>query len=129
VSPRTAQRVFLAVGVIHAALGLFMLLAAGSFYESIGTFEPRNDHYIRDLGTFYVALGVAFAAAGSRPAWRAPVLLLALVEYALHTANHLYDIGHPEKDWVGPATAALVAAGLLLLALLAYLLGRPRRAS
>jgi hypothetical protein len=129
VSPRTAQRVFLTVGVIHAALGLFMLLAPGPFYESIGTFEPRNDHYIRDLGTFYVALGVAFAAAGPRPAWRAPVLLLAIVEYALHTANHLYDIGHPEKDWVGPVTAALVAAGLLLLALLAYLLGRPRRAS
>lgn len=126
-SPRTAQRVFLVVGVIHAAFGLFMLLAPGTFYDSIGTFEPRNDHYIRDLGTFYVALGVAFGAAGPRPAWRAPVLLLAIAQYALHTANHLYDLGRPEKDWVGPATAALVAAGLVLLAGLAYALARPRR--
>jgi hypothetical protein len=127
VRPRTAQRIFLAVGVAHVAFGLFMLVAPGPFYEGLATFEPRNDHYIRDLGTFYVALGVAFGVAGTRPAWRAPVLLLAIVEYALHTANHLYDIGRPEKDWVGPVTAALVAGGLVLLALLAYALARPRR--
>jgi hypothetical protein len=127
VSPRTAQRVFLAVGVVHAAAGLFMLFAPGTFYDGLGTFQPRNDHYIRDLATFYVALGVAFAAAGMRPAWRAPVLLLAIVQYALHTANHLCDVGWPEKEWVGPVVAALMAAGLVLLALLAYALTRPPR--
>jgi hypothetical protein len=105
-----------------------MLLAPGSFYESIGTFEPRNDHYIRDLGTSYVALGIGFGAAGPRPAWRAPVLLVAIVQYALHTANHLYGVGRPEKSWVGPVTAALVAAGLVILAGLAFALARPRRA-
>jgi hypothetical protein len=127
VSPRTAQLVFLAVGVAHAAVGLFMLFAPGPFYDGLGTFQPRNDHYIRDLGTFYVALGVAFGAAGTRPAWRAPVLLLAVVQYALHTANHLYDIGWPEKEWVGPVVASLMGAGLVLLVLLAYALSRPRR--
>jgi Domain of unknown function (DUF4345) len=128
VSPRTARRVFVLVGALHAAFGLYMLLAPGSFYETIGTFEPRNDHYIRDLATFYVALGVAFALAGPRPAWRAPVLLLAIVQYALHTANHLYDLGRPEEDWVGPVTAALVAAALVLLAGLAYVAARRGRA-
>jgi hypothetical protein len=129
VSPRTAQRVFVGVGVAHAAIGVFMLLAPGPFYDSIGTFEPRNDHYIRDVGTFYVALGIGFGAAGPRPAWRAPVLLLAIAQYALHTANHLYDLGRPEQAWVGPVTAALVAGGLVLLAALAYVLARPGRSS
>jgi hypothetical protein len=124
VSPRTASLIFVAVGAVHLAVGLVMLFAPGLFYEGLATFPPRNDHYTRDLGTFYVALGVAFAAAARRPPWRGAVLLLAVVEYALHTADHVYDIGRPPEDWVGPVTAALVAAGLILLAVLAYAVGR-----
>ena len=105
-----------------------MLFAPGAFYDGIATFQPRNDHYIRDLGTFYVALGIGFSAAARRPAWRGVVLVVAIVEYALHTANHLYDLGYPAEDWVGPATTALLAAGLAALALLAYVVSRGRRA-
>lgn len=120
--------IFLAAGAVHAALGLVMLFAPGWFYDSLGTFQPRNDHYIRDLGTFYMALGIAFAAAARRPVWRGAVLLLAVVQYALHTANHLYDIGVPAEGWVGPVNAALVAAGLVLLVALAYAATRGGRA-
>lgn len=123
-----ATLIFLAAGAAHAVLGLVMLVAPGEFYETLGTFQPRNDHYIRDLGTFYVALGIAFVAAARRPAWRGAVLLLAVVQYALHAANHLYDIGLPADDWVGPVNAALVAAGLVLLVALAYAATRGRRA-
>ena len=126
-SPRAAQLIFLAVGAAHATFGLVMLFAPGPFYDGLATFPPRSDHFIRDLGTFYVALGVAFAAAARRPAWRGAVLVLAIVQYGLHTANHLYDVSRPTEDWVGPVNAALVAAGLLLLAVLAYALTRPRR--
>ena len=128
-SPRAAQLIFVVLGAAHAVFGLVMLFAPGPFYDGVATFQPRNDHFIRDLGTFYVALGVAFAAAARRPAWRGAVLLLAVVQYALHTANHLYDIGRPAEDWVGPVNAAFVAAGLVLLAVLAYALTRPRRLS
>ena len=128
-SPKAAQLTFVAVGAAHAVFGLVMLFAPGPFYDGLATFQPRNDHFVRDLGTFYVALGVAFAAAARRPAWRGAVLLLAVVQYALHTANHLYDVGRPAEDWVGPVNAAVVAAGLVLLAALAYALTRPRRVS
>ena len=124
--PRTARLVFVVVGVAHVALGAWMLLAPGSFYDAIATFDPRNDHFVRDLGTFYVALGAAFVGAGSRPAWRGPVLALALVQYALHTATHLYDVGRPDEGWVGPVNLALVGAGLLFLAALAYRSSRAR---
>lgn len=125
-SARASSAIFLAVGAAHVAAGLVMLFAPGPFYDGLATFQPRNDHFIRDLATFYVALGVAFAAAARRPAWRGAVVLLALVQYALHTANHVYDLGYPEQDWVGPVNAALVAAGLALLAVLAYVATRRR---
>ena len=125
-SPRATVAIFAALGVAHVVFGLVMLLAPGAFYDGIATFQPRNDHFIRDLGTFYVALGVLFAAAARRPAWRGAVLLLAIVQYALHTANHLYDLGSPAQDWVGPVNAALVAAGLALLAAVAYAMARRR---
>jgi hypothetical protein len=123
---RTTTLIFLAAGAANAGFGLVLLVAPGPFYDTLGTFQPRNDHYIRDLGTFYVALGIAFAAAARRPAWRGAVLLLAVVQYALHTANHLYDIGFPAEEWVGPVNAALVAAGLVLLVALAYAASRRR---
>ena len=126
VSARTASLLFLAVGAVHVAVGLVMIFAPGAFYDGLATFPPRNDHYTRDLGTFYFALGVAFAGAARRPGWRGAVLLLALVQYALHLADHVYDIGRPREGWVGPVTAALVAAGLVLLAALAYAVRRAR---
>lgn len=128
-SPRATSLAFLAVGSANVAAGLVMLFAPGPFYDGLATFQPRNDHYIRDLGTFYVALGVAFAVAARRPGWRGAVLLVAVVEYALHTANHVYDLGYPREEWVGPVTTALLAAGLVLLALLAYGVTRRRRAA
>ena len=127
VSGRTAQLVFLAVGAAHVAAGLVMLLAPGPFYDGLATFPPRNDHFIRDFSTFYVAIGLAFAVAAQRPAWRAPVLFVAVVEYALHVANHVYDLGYPDEEWVGPVTTAALAAGLAILGALAWAVTRRRR--
>jgi hypothetical protein len=126
-SPKAAQRVFLAVGTVHVGVGLMMLLAPGPFYEGLATFPPRNDHLVRDVATVYVALGVALVAAARRPAWRGPVLLVAVVQYAIHTANHVYDIGLPVEGWVGPVNAVLLGAGVVLLAVLAWAVSRRRR--
>jgi uncharacterized protein YjeT (DUF2065 family) len=124
VRPRTVALIFLALGAVHVALGVWMVFAPRSFYEALATFPPRNDHYIRDIGTFSAALGIAFVAAASRPAWRGGVLLVAIVQYAVHLGVHLYDLDRPPEEWVGPVTAALVAAGLALLALVAYAVNR-----
>jgi hypothetical protein len=126
-SPRAAQLTLLAVGAAHVGAGVVMLFAPGPFYDGLATFPPRNDHFTRDLATFYVALGVGFAIAAGRPGWRAPVLVVAGIEYALHLANHLYDLGYPDVAWVGPVTTALLAGALGLLAVLAFaLFRRPR---
>ena len=46
-----------------------------------------------DLATFYLALGAVALVAVRRTSWRVPVLTLALIQYALHSLNHLIDIG------------------------------------
>lgn len=103
-------------GVTQLALGLFMAIAPGTFFEAIGPFGARNGHYVRDLATFYIALGAAGLVAVRRPAWRVPVLALATVEFVLHAINHLADIGESDPAWNGPVTFAAVAASALLLA-------------
>lgn len=92
-----------------------MALAPRGFYDAIGTFPPLNAHYLRDLATWYAALGVLLILAARRSAWQLPLLVLAVLQYALHLANHVIDIDDPESAWKGPATvAALLVTGALL---------------
>src|SRR5918912_256522 len=83
---------------VHVALRAWQLIAPGSFFDVIGPFGTSNAHYTRDVGTFTLALGVAFAIAYRWPAWRPGVVGYALLQYAFHSVNHLADIGaaHPK---------------------------------
>jgi hypothetical protein len=78
------RTILLVAAVYHLALGAFMFLAPGAFYDTLGKFPPRNDHYTKDVSTFYVALGVAFYVSVHRRSWRTPLLVFAALEYALH---------------------------------------------
>ena len=115
---RVMRPALVALTVYHLGLGLYMALAPSSFYDVIGPFGDRNDHYIRDVSTFYLAFAAATALALSRPSWRAPVLAAMAIEYALHALNHLIDIGEADPSWVGYSDFASIA---LLTVLLAWL--------
>ena len=67
-----------------------------------GPTAPRNDHYMADLATFYLALGAVALVAVRRASWRVPVLALALIQYALHSLNHLIDIGESDPVLARP---------------------------
>lgn len=112
-----ALRPFLYVfAAAQLALGLGLWLAPKAFYDNVGPYGARNDHYMGDLATFYLALAVAAFVAARRPAWRVPVLGLAALQYALHSLNHLIDIGNAHPGWLGPANfAALLATTVLLV--------------
>lgn len=102
-------------GAIQVVLGLLLWLTPGFFFDQIGPYPPRNDHYMADLATFYLALGAVALASVSRERWRVPVLTLALIQYALHSVNHLIDIGGAEPEWLGPANfVSLVITTVLL---------------
>lgn len=122
----------LAVGLAALAaygvvLGVVMVAAPGTFYAEIGPFGPRNDHYIRDTATLNLALGVVALVAVRRASWRLPVLAFAVIQFGLHSANHLLDIGEAEPAWIGPADFAGLLIATLLLAVL--LVATRRRAS
>jgi hypothetical protein len=114
--------VFAAVQIV---LGLLLWLTPGFFYDEIGPYGVRNDHYMGDLATWYLALGGVALASVSRVSWRVPVLVLAFAQYALHSFNHLLDIGDANPSWLGPGNFVSL---LLATALLGWLLQSERRA-
>jgi presenilin-like A22 family membrane protease len=106
----------IAFAAVQIALGLLLWLTPGFFYDEIGPFGARNDHYMADVATFYLALGAATLVAVRRESWRVPVLALALGQYALHSLNHLIDIGESDPGWIGPADFVSLTLGALLVA-------------
>jgi hypothetical protein len=109
----------------NLALALFMAITPHVFYEALGPFGGYNDHYVRDNATFSAAFAVGFAVALRRESWRTPLLTLSLVQFALHSANHLLDIGRAHPAWTGYfdffslLLATLAIARLLSLAVAA----------
>jgi hypothetical protein len=123
--PGTGSRALLAgLGLLAAyqlALAIFMAFAPGTFHSAIGPFGPSNDHYVRDLATYNAALGAGCLIAVRMASWRIPVLTLTVIQFALHSVNHLIDIDKPDPTWVGYfdffALASATALLVLLLAL------------
>jgi hypothetical protein len=106
--------------LVQAATGVWMLAAPKSFFDHLGAFGVRNDHYLRDVATFYLASAVVAAIAVWRRSWRAPVLTFAALQYALHAVNHIRDAGSAHADTSGAFDAVSLAVGAALLAWLAW---------
>ena len=109
----------LAFGVYNLALGALMVVAPGFFFEAIGPFGERNDHYTRDTATFSLALGAITLVAVRRVSWRVPVLAVLAVQFTLHAVNHLVDIDAARPAAAGPIDFALITLGAVLASLVA----------
>jgi hypothetical protein len=105
-------------------LGILLWAAPGFFFDEIGPYGTRNDHYMGDLATWYLALGAAALVAVGNRSWRIPVLALAFIQYALHSVNHLIDVGDADSSWLGPANLASL---LLTSVLLTWMLNSERK--
>ena len=95
------RTILLVLAVYHLLLGAFMFFAPGGFYDTLGKFPPENHHYIKDVATFYIALGIAYYVAVRYRSWRTPVLAFSAIEYGLHAINHLVDVGDATSDLTG----------------------------
>lgn len=98
------------------ALAVFMAVSPHSFFANVGPFGTRNDHYIRDTATFSAAIGVGLLIALRRPSWRVPMLAISVVQFALHSINHLVDIDRAHPAWNGYFDFFSLAATTILLA-------------
>lgn len=108
-----------AFGVIELLLGAWMAIAPHSFFTQVGPFGLFNSHYVRDLATYNLAFAAGLLVAVRMPSWRVPVLVIAIVQYTLHSLNHLLDISKASPAWLGYANfAALTIATLTLIYLL-----------
>jgi hypothetical protein len=126
------RQALLLLAVVQLVLGAFLVLAPGTFVDKLAPYgSGAEDHFLRDIGTFYLAMGAALLMAMGRPAWRVPVLFLVAVQYALHTLNHLIDIGDTDPGWLGPfnfvSLLALTVIAGWVLAGAARMTARPRR--
>jgi hypothetical protein len=108
-----------AFSAVNLALAAMLAFAPHAFFEDIGPYGARNDHYMRDIATFYAAIGIAGLIAVRRSSWRTPVLWLLAIEYGLHAINHLVDIGSAHSSWLGPANFASLAIATVALVWLA----------
>jgi hypothetical protein len=109
----------LLAGGYHLVLGFFMAVTPHGFYDVVASYPPYNEHFVRDIATFYLALGATLVVAAARRSWQVPLLVFALVQYGLHTVNHIVDIGDTEPGWLGPMNAVSIAVvGVALWGLL-----------
>ena len=90
------------LGAIQLVLGLFLAIAPGQFADTIAPYGEAEHHFLRDIATFYLAMGGVLLLAVERISWRVPVLVLVTLQYALHTINHLIDIAGTDPGWLGP---------------------------
>jgi predicted membrane protein len=95
------RTILLVVAIYHLALGALMFFAPNAFYDTIGKFPPKNTHYIKDVATFYIPIGIVFFVSIRRRSWRTPILVFAALEYSIHALNHLIDVGKASTDFTG----------------------------
>jgi hypothetical protein len=109
-------------GVIQLTQGLWMVIDPGSFFDAVGPFGVRNDHYLRDMATWSLAIGpVCLYAARRDHRTRAVVLLIAGLEAAVHTVNHVVDAGDAgggRAEFIGVFDAVSLAAFAVALLVL-----------
>ena len=109
--------VLLVVGISQLVIGVWAFVAPGSFYDVIATYPPQNDHFLKDIGSWNVALGAAAVYAARKPSWHVGMLGVLTLQYVLHGISHAIDIDVADSDAMGVfatvlqfATAALLAA-------------------
>lgn len=90
------------LAAVQLFLGAFLAIAPGTFVDTLAPYGDAADHFLRDVATFYLAMGAALLLAIGRRAWRVPILFLVFLQYAFHSVNHLIDIGGTDPGWLGP---------------------------
>jgi hypothetical protein len=115
-APSVVSVGLIAFAVVQLGLAVFMAVSPHGFYTAVGPFGSFNGHYIRDVASFYGAIGIGLLLAVARVSWRVPVLAITTIQYALHSVNHLIDISNAHPAWTGYFDFFSLAAATVLLA-------------
>ncbi len=111
------------VGLMFVVFGMWAFVAPGSFFDVLATFEPRNDHFLRDIGAFQIGLGAVLLGA---LVWR-DALVVALLGVGLGSAFHA--VGHViDRDLGGTPSTDIPTFTVIALVLLGAGIARLRSA-
>ncbi len=102
VSRAWVRAVVLVGGMMYTFIGLALIFAPTWFFETIGNFPPFNRHYMGDLGSFTLPIGIGLVIASRDPARHWGLIGAVVAANLFHAVNHLYDaiIGHqPLSVW------------------------------
>lgn len=108
-------------GIFYTLVGLTMIAAPMWFFENVGHFAPFNRHFIGDLGTFTLPLGIGLLVASRDPLKHRLFLMVVLAASALHTVNHAFDAliaAEPLSHWLVDVLPLALFAAALALALI-----------
>lgn len=87
--------VLLAAGLLSAANAAWMLWDPQLWYHELPAgvpdTGPYNEHFVRDIGTAFLTLSLAFVWAAYAPRWRPPLVAIATFFLVAHAALHLFD--------------------------------------
>ena len=114
---RYVDVILIVFGIYSVALGVFMMLLPVAFFDTLGAFGSRNNHYIFDNASFELPLGLLLLAAMRWRAWRVPALAFATAHWGLHALSHILDTHHHVGAWVGYLEFAGLAISTVLLAI------------
>lgn len=105
-------------GIFYILTALTMLFAPRWFFFNIGHFEPFNRHYMGDLGTFTLALGIGLLLAARDPFRHRLMIGAGVLGSFLHTLNHMYDAvisGASLAHWMIDVGPLLIFVGILAI--------------
>ena len=102
-------------GLYYTFIGLALLFAPEWFFAHIGPFPPFNRHYMGDLGTFILPMGIGLLLVAKNPAGHRLFLGMVAAANLGHALNHLYDDrAEPLTHWLSD-TLPLLLFGLVFL--------------
>ncbi|MEY2449011.1 MAG: hypothetical protein QOH79_2487 [Acidimicrobiaceae bacterium] len=86
-----ARLLCVSIGGFFALQGVWAFVAPRSWFDALATFEPFNEHFVHDIGTFQMGIGVAAVVS----AFRVKAIVAGLAGLAtfqvLHVVSHVID--------------------------------------
>ncbi len=83
------------IGVGSLTNAAWMLFAPGHWYAELPAgvpdYGPLNEHFVRDIGCAFAAMGVAFVWAALSSRYRLPLVAIGAVFFVGHALLHIYD--------------------------------------
>ena len=111
----------IAGGGVGAANAVWLLVAPLSWYHGLPAdvpdTGPYNEHFVRDIGTAFATMAVAFDWAAVAPRWRAPLVTIVTIFFTAHAALHVFDTARGFLDahhWLLDAPAVYLPPVVLV---------------